>query len=90
MKAVGNLDKVILSGIQKLGEGTQMQKGQYTELISGKVRISAKVISPPVLGHVVTWAKDCGVSGEGSQEQWRCDRGLGGRIGVGTPVPASP
>lgn len=39
-----------------------MQKGQYTELISGKVRISAKVISPPILGHVMTWAKDCGVA----------------------------
>lgn len=53
MKANGNLEKVILSGIQKLGERTQMLKGQNTELISGKARISAKVIFPPVLGLVV-------------------------------------
>lgn len=49
VKAIGNLDKIFLSGIQKLDERTQNQKGQYTKLISGKARIFAKVIFLPVL-----------------------------------------
>lgn len=90
MKAIGNVDKVFLSGIQKLDERTQKQKGQYTKLISGKARIFAKVIFLPVLWHVVNWGKECGFASEESQEQWGSGRGLCGRTGVGTCVPASP
>ena len=46
MEAIGSLDKIILSRIQKLDERTKMQKGQYTKLISGKARISDKVTFP--------------------------------------------